>query len=153
MTNSGKLAKNLNHFSLKKKQDLFNNLKFLENEFSEIDQIKKITWVEYAQDSFKRKIIERWIENLVMVVLDIAKIVLASEKKNIPQSYRETLKIFTTLYVDSRIAEKFSHFAELRNIIVHEYLDIRWKRIENFIKEGSKLYPLFIEKVKKITAQ
>ncbi|MDI6793878.1 MAG: DUF86 domain-containing protein [bacterium] len=125
-------------------------LRFLENEFSEIEQIKKITWEEYSQDSFKRKIIERWIENLVMVVLDIAKIVLASEKKNIPQTYRETLKVFTALYVNPRIADRFSQFAELRNIIVHEYLDIRWKRISNFIKEAGKLYPRFMKKVKEI---
>lgn len=125
-------------------------LRFLENEFSEIDRIKEFNWQDYNQDSFKRKIIERWVENLVMSALDIVKVILASEKREIPQTYKETLKIFGTLYVDPFFAEKFSEFAALRNILVHEYLDIKWRRIKNFIDQAEKLFPIFIEKIKEI---
>jgi len=36
----------------------------------------------------------------------------------------------------------------LRNIITHEYLDIRWQKIKDFIEQGYSLYSQFIEKVK-----
>jgi uncharacterized protein YutE (UPF0331/DUF86 family)/predicted nucleotidyltransferase len=125
-------------------------LRFLENEFSEVEQIKSFSWQDYIQDSFKRKIIERWVENLVMSALDIAKVILASEKKEIPQTYKDTLKIFGALYIDPAFGEKFSEFASLRNILVHEHLDIKWRRIKNFIEHAEKLFPVFIEKIKEI---
>lgn len=93
---------------------------------------------------------ERWIENLVMTSLDIAKIMLASEKKDVPQTYKETFGIFCGLYFDNEFAERFSQFAEFRNIIAHEYLDLRWNRIKNFILEAHNLYPNFIGKVKEL---
>lgn len=125
-------------------------LRFLENEFSEMEQIKEFSWQDYIQDSFKRKVTERWVENLVMSALDIAKIVLASEKREIPQTYKDTLKIFGTLYVDPSFGEKFSEFASMRNILVHEYLDIKWRRIRNFIDQAERLYPIFIKKIKEM---
>ena len=125
-------------------------LKFLENEFSEVEQIKSFSWQDYIQDSFKRKIIERWVENVVMSALDIAKVILASEKREIPQTYKDTLKIFGALYVDLGFGEKFSEFASLRNILVHEYLDIKWRRIKNFIDQAERLYPVFIKKIREI---
>lgn len=86
-----------------------------------------------------------------MSALDIAKIILASDKRIIPQGYKDTLKVFAGLYlnVDESLAEKFSTFAELRNIITYEYLDLRWNKIKKFISEAEKLYPEFIKKVKK----
>ena len=145
-----KISERSKSISPEAKTRIRERLKFLEKEFGEIEEIRKFNWQDYLVDSFKRKIIERWVENLVIVSLDIAKIILASEKREIPQSYKDTLKVFTAVYIDSSLADKFSAFAEFRNIIVHEYLDIRWKKIVNFIKEAEKLYPKFIEKVKKI---
>jgi len=125
-------------------------LRFLENDLSEMEQIKEFSWQDYIQDSFKRKVIERWVENLVMSALDITKVILASEKREIPQTYKDTLKIFGALYVDPSFGEKFSAFASLRNILVHEYLDIKWRRIKNFMDQAEKLYPIFIRKLKEI---
>lgn len=125
-------------------------LVFLEEQFKDIERFKKLSFDLYRTDRNERRNVERWIENLVMASLDIAKIILASEKKEIPQSYKDTLKVFAVLYLDPSMAEKFSQFTELRNIVVHEYIDIRWKRIENFVRESEKIYPQFIEKVKKI---
>ncbi|MFH1097819.1 MAG: HepT-like ribonuclease domain-containing protein [Candidatus Desantisbacteria bacterium] len=125
-------------------------LSFLEKEFGEIDEIKKFGWEDYQKDSFKRKIVERWVENLIMGALDSAKIVLACEKHEIPQSYKDILRIFAAFYIDPSIADKFSEFSKLRNIIVHRYLDVKWQQIKNFIKDAEILYPVFIQKVKDI---
>ena len=129
---------------------LIEHLAFLEDEFKDLEEFKKLTWDEYRKDRFKRRNVERWVENLVMASLDIAKITLASEKKEIPQTYKDTLKILGLLYFDSSFAERFSQFAELRNIVVHEYLDLKWGKIKNFVGEAENLYPEFIERIKKI---
>lgn len=134
------------------KENLKRYLDFLEDEFGQIQEIKQITWKDYQDDKFKRKIIERWAENLVMAALDIAKIILASDKRMIPQSYKEILKVFAGLYIDAdeQFAERFSEFAKLRNIVAHEYLDIRLGKIQKFLTEAEELYPKFIKKVKEL---
>lgn len=123
-------------------------LVFLEEQFQDLEQFKKLTWKVYIENRNERRNIERWIENLVVPALDIAKVFLASDKREIPQGYKEILKVFIALYIDSSFAERFSEFAKLRNIVAHEYLDIRWEKIQKFIKEAEKLYPEFIKKTK-----
>jgi uncharacterized protein YutE (UPF0331/DUF86 family)/predicted nucleotidyltransferase len=129
---------------------LIEHLVFLEEEFKDLEEFKKLTWGEYQKDRFRRRNIERWVENLVMTSLDIAKITLAADKKEIPQTYKDVLKIFGLYYFSPSFATRFSQFAELRNIVVHEYLDIKWNKISRFIKEAENLYPEFIERTKKI---
>jgi uncharacterized protein YutE (UPF0331/DUF86 family) len=68
--------------------------------------------------------------------------------KGIPQTYRETLLRFTIGFLEEDTAKRFSQFAELRNILAHEYLDIKWNKITKFIEDAFKLYPPFIEKTK-----
>jgi uncharacterized protein YutE (UPF0331/DUF86 family)/predicted nucleotidyltransferase len=123
---------------------------FLEEELKDIERFKNLSWKKYQDDRNERRNIERWVENLVMTSIDIAKIILSSEKKEIPQSYQDTLKIFTALYTDfdENLAEEFSEFAKLRNVVAHQYLDIKWKKIKNFVREAEKLYSKFMEKVK-----
>lgn len=130
------------------KANLIEHLVFLENELKDIETFQSLTWKEYFEDRGMRRNAERWIENLVMTSLDIAKIILASEKKELPQTYRETLKVFGALYINESFGERLSHITELRNIIAHEYLDIRWDKIKKFIQEAEEIYKEFIYKVK-----
>jgi len=129
---------------------LTRNLRFLEKEWQDFEMFKKMSWPEYNTESNKRRAVERWVENLVMAALDIAKIILASEKELIPESYKETLRSFGFRYFNEEFGNKFSEFAKLRNIIVHEYLDIKWKQIRDFIQKAEILYPIFMQKTKGI---
>ena len=86
--------------------------------------------------------------------IDVSKTLLASEKQPIPSSYREILRnisLFSNLPGD--LGEKLAGWAQLRNILAHEYLDIRWKRIENFIQEGEPYFKKFVEVVRRILSQ
>lgn len=125
-------------------------IRFLQNEYADLPKFELLTRKEYVQDNDKRRNVERWVENLVMSAIDISKIILASEKREIPSTYRETLFSFAARFLDEDSARMFSRFSELRNILAHEYSDIKWERIARFIKEASRLYPAFIEKAKEI---
>ncbi|MGB9715776.1 MAG: type VII toxin-antitoxin system HepT family RNase toxin [Thermodesulfovibrionales bacterium] len=142
------IAERTKSISEEDKAILRQHIIFLENEFRDIKKFEKYTLQDYIYDSDKRRNIERWVENLVMSAIDITKIILASEKREIPQTYRETLLNFALRFMDEDTAKRFSQFAEMRNIIVHEYMDIKWKRIKNFIEDASKFYLTFIEKIK-----
>jgi len=82
-----------------------------------------------------------------MASIDIAQAFLASEKRRIPQSYSNILKLFIAIHLGKDTALKFAEFAKLRNIVAHEYLDITWAKIKDFISEADRMYPKFIEKV------
>lgn len=132
---------------------LFEHLTFLENEFLDAEILSAITRKEYFEDRNTRRNLERWIENCVMSALDIAKIILASEKRAVPQTYKDMLSEFGVSFVSDTFANDFSEYASLRNILAHEYLDLRWERIENFLHNAPPLYHQFISAVKTYLAK
>jgi len=123
------------------KTRLIGRVQFLESEFQEIDNFKDLTLGEYQKDKVKRRNVERWTENIINATIDIAKIILASEKKEIPKTYEESLLKFGLFVgLEDEEVEKLSTFARLRNILAHEYLDILYKRIKNFITDSQPIY-------------
>lgn len=122
---------------------LLERKQFLDAEFEELENFKKINSQEYCDDKMKRRAIERWVENIINATIDIAKIVLASEKKRMPKTYGGALLDFGILAGLSKSAsEKFACFANLRNILAHEYLDILYSRIQAFINEAPEIYKI-----------
>ena len=117
---------------------LVEHLTFLENEMVDIGKFKTLTRKEYNENRSVRREIERWVENIVMSLLDIVKTVLASDKRDVPQSYKETLRQFAAGIIREDAAVRLGELAELRNLIAHEYLDMRWEQIQRFIKEAEE---------------
>lgn len=123
------------------KTRLLERTQFLESELKERKQFEKLTFEEYRDDKTKRRNIERWVENIINATIDIAKIILASEEKRMPKTYSEALFDFGILAgLTKKESEKFSKLANLRNILAHEYLDILYEKIQNFLKESPGLY-------------
>ncbi len=122
---------------------------FLDSELRDADKFHALTRQEYESDSMKRRQVERWIENLMNAAIDISKTILASEKRPVPSTYREILRMIGTLSAfPENLGEKLATWAELRNILAHEYLDIRWKRIEDFVKTSVPYFEGLIKGVK-----
>lgn len=123
------------------KTRLLERLQFLDSELKEMAEFKKLTFKEYQDNKIQRRNIERWTENIINATIDIAKIILASEKKKMPRSYEEALRDFGMLAgLTGHGARKFAAFASIRNILAHEYLEILYRRIQDFIKESPLLY-------------
>lgn len=131
------------------KERLEKIIDFLEQEITACDYFAGFSFTDY-RDAHKRRDVERWVENMINSSIDIGKIILASQKKRIPDYYKDVfvelglLKEFKPMEV-----EKFTGWIKLRNILAHEYLDIKWRRIENFIKENKHHFRLFLENAKK----
>lgn len=110
---------------------------FLENEMADFPKFEKMSYAEYQRDIPKRRELERWIENLVNSVIDIAKIILASEKKALPDTYQKiVLELNTIPQIEKEVTDTISRWIILRNILAHEYLDIRWERIRDFLNNS-----------------
>ena len=131
------------------KAKLIERTQFLELEIQEFPDYRSLTLKTYKEDKFQRRNIERWIETLVISIIDVAKIILASEKKKMPSTYIEVLIDFCLLSsFNENEAREFAQFAKLRNILAHEYLDIRFEQIRKFIQDVEPGYKKLLEFVK-----
>ena len=133
------------------KERLIRITDFLETELQDYSQFVHITQKEYETHASIRRNTERWVENIVNASIDIAKILIASEKKHIPQTYRQILDELTLLEnFDPDTACKLAQFSKLRNILAHEYLDIRFNHIKQFIEQGVSPYTTLVAFVKSL---
>lgn len=139
--------------SIEEKTRLLERIQFLESELKELKEFKKLSFAEYQEDKTKQRNTERWVENIINASIDIAKIILASEKKRMPRTYAEALLNFGSFAgLTEEEARKLSEFASLRNILAHEYLDILYDEIRNFIKNSPQLYQKILKFLSTYTA-
>lgn len=123
------------------KTRLLERIQYLKAELQDMGEVEKLTFDEYRDDKVKRRNIERWAENICNATLDIAKITLASERKQMPKTYEQALTDFGRLIGLIEVEnEMFSSFSRLRNILAHEYMEVLYERIRQFIKESPPLY-------------
>ena len=136
------------------KQDaeaLNKRLVFMTTELRVLSGYTGLTIVEYKENDIKRRVVERTTENLMNATIDISKIILASSKKPIPSTYKEIVRLISsTHYFSVETADKLSSWTELRNILAHEYLDITWRQIHDFLKNSEPYFKQFIESAKKL---
>ena len=121
-------------------EDLEKTIRFMEEELNRYDYFSTLTEAIYEEDVAKRNDVERWIEKIVMACIDVSKIILSSKRTLIPNTYRDAvLRTARQFHMPDEFSEKFEQWVKLRNVLAHEYLDIKWLRISSFIRE-SKLY-------------
>ena len=131
------------------KTNLRKILIFLENEMEDYNIFKNLSWSDYERDRNKRRNIERWVENIVNSIIDISKILLASERIPIPETYRELIIKLKLLGIEeNKSIDKVASWTKLRNILAHEYLDIRWTPIKNFTNDSQHILISIIDKLK-----
>lgn len=130
------------------REDLTRRLDFLLDEIADFHLYQSLTWEDY-KDRRKRREVERWIENIINSSIDIAKVLLSIKGLEIPQTYREILRNLTlTNLFRKDLGLEISEWASVRNKLAHEYIDIRWDAIKEFIKESQPILTEFTNSVK-----
>src|SRR3989344_3522997 len=136
------------------KNRLIKIIDFMESELSYYSKFINLDQKEYERDIVARRNLERWAENIVNTSIDVAKIILGSEKKEIPQTYREILQKLGLLDgFDGEVAERLSRFTKLRNVLAHEYLDLRFAQLKKFIDESESDYKKLIVFAKSLVSK
>lgn len=136
------------------KEILQKTVSFLEEQMALYSYFSGLSNRDYETDIHKRNEVERWIENIVNAGIDIAKIALASQKKPIPDTYRDVMKQAVWMFsLQEDFIGKFEQWVKLRNILAHEYLDIKWKKIEDFIKISQLYWTVFVQSAKEFIEQ
>lgn len=129
---------------------IIKRIEFIKSEIQDLKKFKEITYEEYKANRDVQRIIERIVENIANAIIDIVKIILANMNIPIPDTYRDIiLSLKETEMIDSSLAESLANLAKIRNILAHQYLDIKWILIEGFLKESLSTVEVFIEKLEK----
>jgi len=135
---------------LKKDQieDIVQRLDFIEIQLSDLGKFSSLNWQRYKDDRDTQRNIERLIENVANASIDVSKILLAGEEVEMPNSYKDIiLRLGTIGVLNTEEAGKLADYAALRNILAHQYLDIKWDKIKYFIANAVKDYAIFIKKL------
>ncbi|MBI5220509.1 MAG: DUF86 domain-containing protein [Candidatus Liptonbacteria bacterium] len=119
---------------------LLRAIDFLERELADGDQFQKVSAEEYERNANLRRNLERWAENVMNAAIDIGKIILASRRAPLPETYAGILQALGKLEgFDPETAQKLGESAKLRNILAHEYLDLRFARLQRFVAQAEMI--------------
>lgn len=130
--------------------DIARRLDFIKIQLGDLKEFEKIDWETYRSNRDIQRNVERLAENVSNASIDICKILLAGEDIEMPNSYREViLKLAEMKILTLGKVEKIADYANLRNILAHQYLDIKWDKIRSFIANALDDYNEFIAIISK----
>lgn len=132
----------------RQKQSVLKRIAFAEVELGDLEKFKGLSFEVYQRDRDVRRNIERLIENLVNCSTDIAKIVIAGENLELPETYKEVFeRLEEAGMIGGDLARSLGDYAHLRNIRAHQYLDIKWKMVKDFVDRGGGIYQKFLQQM------
>lgn len=116
---------------------IIRRLRFLATELEDLKAYGEMDYFQYQSDRKSRRDVERIIENLINTALDIAKILIAGEDLEVPETYRQAfIRLGEAGIIDKERALALAEKARTRNILAHQYLDIKWELIKDFLATG-----------------
>ncbi len=104
----------------------------------------------FTTDPFVRGNAERYLQLAIQCLLDIGNHIIADEKYSVPQEYRDVFRILGEEgVIPHELAERLAPAAGLRNILVHDYLDIDPDKVYSFVKNQLGDFEQFAKHVEK----
>lgn len=128
---------------------------FLHTELEDIKKkfVTKVDYKSYLRNRDLARNIERSVENVVNASLDAAKIILVATELPIPETYREYfLSLHTADLIDKNTGNKLAEGVRLRNVLAHQYLDLKWDRIKRFLNQDIASYEKLLAFINKYIA-
>ncbi|MFH1826724.1 MAG: DUF86 domain-containing protein [bacterium] len=136
-------------FSKVQRENIVQRIDFIRLQLADLQELGGLNWQTYNTDRHAQRDIERLIENVANAAIDIAKIVLVGEDIEMPNGYKDIiLKLGQAGVLDDKLARTMSEYAMLRNFLAHQYLDLKWEKIKDFIKNAPVVVAGYIEAVK-----
>lgn len=112
-------------------------LDFITTELQDRDRFRGVTLDRYQGDRDLRRNLDRWVEMLINAAIDTGKIVLASERRDVPYTYGQVLAELEAVERFSDLAGRLRPLAALRNVLAREYLELRFGRVQRFVESGA----------------
>lgn len=124
---------------------------FMQSELKDLNVYKNLEYKQYLENKNTRRLVDRMIENTTNALIDIAKILISEKDLEMPDSYAGIMEDLGRIFsLREEEIKSLVQISKLRNILAHEYLNVKWEKIINFIKSHQKTVKLVIEKTSNI---
>jgi uncharacterized protein YutE (UPF0331/DUF86 family) len=101
----------------------------------QLDQIRAGGEQAYGEDFLTRLATQHALQLAVQTCIDIGTHLIAENNLEMPSDYRGVFASLTALDLDSGLGERLGLAAGMRNVLVHDYLEVDdrvvWEALEN----------------------
>jgi uncharacterized protein YutE (UPF0331/DUF86 family) len=92
---------------------------------NQIGEFSNITTKEYRENWKTQRIVERTLQMMIEICVDISNHIISEGKMRVPVSYADTFKILhENSVIDSELLDTMEKMAKFRNIVVHQYEEV-----------------------------
>ena len=101
---------------------IFRKLSMLEQYLQEIEEYSSIRINDYSENWKTQRIIERTLQMMIEICLDIASHIISDGKLRVPDSYADMFVVLhENKFVEKPLLDALIKMAKFRNVIVHHY--------------------------------
>lgn len=94
----------------------------MEGYLGQIKEFSHITPQDYAKDWKTQRIVERTLQIMIEICVDIANHIIADRKYRVPLSYADTFKVLHEEgVINAELSGNMERMAKFRDILVHHY--------------------------------
>lgn len=105
----------------------------------------------FLQDTDISSSAERQLQVAIQAVIDIGNHVVSDKDLGTPKDYKDIFRILARHKIVSKaLSERLSAMAGLRNVLVHDYLDVDLKLVYRILKKDLGDLETFIKSVLKL---
>jgi uncharacterized protein YutE (UPF0331/DUF86 family) len=113
-----------------------------------LEPIGKHSYNEYLSDFYLKSSTERLIQLIVECALDINSHVLVESGKRPPEDYTSSfIRVAEIKLISPELAQRIKGSGGMRNILVHEYMDIDDEKVYKIIPTAISYYKEYIKQV------
>jgi uncharacterized protein YutE (UPF0331/DUF86 family) len=106
---------------------------------------------EYSKDWKIQRIVERTLQMMIELCVDIANLIIADEKFRVPTSYSDTFQVLEEEgLISDEQCNTMKKMAQFRNIIVHRYDKVDETIVINILRQNLKDFFEYRDSVLKI---
>ena len=124
----------------------------LELYLQQIREYEHISVDDYRSDWKTQRIIERTLQLMIEICMDIANHIIADKQLPVPTSYANAFEILQQAGLISRqLMEITANMAKFRNILVHQYADVDATMVVAILHSHLDDFILFRDEIVQLT--
>lgn len=118
-------------------------LAVIEEYMDQLEEYRTTTIERYAHDWKTQRIVERTLQMMVEICIDISGHIIADRRYRVPTGYADSFSVLVeNAVINEGLAKSLAKMAKFRNVVVHDYdrvdaeivIGILRKNLDDFIK-------------------
>jgi uncharacterized protein YutE (UPF0331/DUF86 family) len=123
----------------------------LEEYLGQVNEYASITVERYSKDWKAQRIVERTLQMMIEICVDVAGHIISDRGYRIPETYADTFKVlYENGTLNKGLFETMEKIAKFRNIIVHHYDKVDAEIVVRILKKDLKDFSAYKDAIIKI---